>query len=72
MKDATIEARVVGRMKVIVEATTGEHEGKEGAWWGQRRVMVERIDDAVFHSVVREEEKGGHYLAEEERHGRMI
>jgi hypothetical protein len=73
MKYATIEARVVGRMKVVVEATTGEHEGKEGARWGQWRVIVERIDDAVLHSVMREEERGGHYLAEEEeRHGRTI
>jgi hypothetical protein len=28
--------------------------------------MVERIDDAVLHCVLREEERGGHCLAEEE------
>jgi hypothetical protein len=28
--------------------------------------MVERIDDAVFHYVLREEEREGHCVAEEE------
>ena len=67
---ATIEAGVVGRTKEVVEETTGEHEGKEGARWGRRSVMVERIDDTVFHCVQRDE-RGGHCLAEkEERLGR--
>ena len=66
MEYAAIEVGVVGRMKEVVEMTTGEHEGKEGARWGRRRVMVERIDDAVFHSVLKEEERGGHCVAEEE------
>lgn len=57
---------VVGRTKEVVEETTGEHEGKEGTRRGRGRVMVERIDDAVFHCVLREEERGGHCLAEEE------
>lgn len=63
-------------MKEVVEETTGEHEGKEGARRGRRRVMVERIDDAVFHCVLEEEGRGGHCKAEEEdeeeRRGRAI
>lgn len=64
MEYAAIEVGVVGRMKEVVEMTTGEHEGKERARWGRGRVMVERVDDAVFHSVLNEE--GGHCVAEEE------
>ena len=58
--------RVVGGTKEVVEETTCEHEGKEGTRRGRRRVMVERIDDAVLHCVLRKEERGGHGLAEEE------
>jgi hypothetical protein len=61
---------VVGWMDEVVEETTGEHEGKEGAWRGRRRFMVEKIDDAVFHCVLEKEERGGHCIADEERRGR--
>lgn len=64
---ATIEVGIVGRMKEVVEAATGEHEGKEGTRWGRGIIMVERKDDAVFHRVLKEEERGGHCVAEEER-----
>ena len=73
---AAIEVRVVGGTKEVVEETTGEHEGKEGARRGRWRVIVERVDDAVLHGMLREEEWEGHCVAEEEervgRTGRLI
>jgi len=57
---ATIEMRVVGRMKEVVEETASEHEGEKGARRRGRRVMVDRIDDAVFHCVLEEDEEGRH------------
>ncbi len=56
-------------MKEVVKETTCEHEGKEGARRRGRRVMVEREDDAVFHCVLEEEERGGHSVGEEEETG---
>ena len=72
----TIEVGVVGRAKEVVEEMTGEHEGKERARRGRGRVMVERIDEDIFHCVLKKEERRGHCVAEEEerrgRAGRMI
>jgi hypothetical protein len=53
---ATVEVRVVGRVKEIMKATACEHEGEKGARRRGRRVVVrERKDEDVFHCVLKEE-----------------
>jgi len=67
IEDALVETRVVVRIEEIVEAATSEHEGEEGARRGEGRVVVERMDDNVLHSVF--EEEGGEHVEKETRKG---
>jgi hypothetical protein len=67
---AAVEVGVVGRMKETVKETACEHEGKEGTRRRRRRFVVQGEDDAVFHGVLKEEERGGHVEEEETRKGK--
>jgi hypothetical protein len=51
----------------VVEATTCEHEREERARGRGGRLVVEGIDDAVFHCVLREGKHRGHTEEEEMR-----
>ena len=57
VEDAAVETGIVGRVKEVVETTTGEHERQEqarGRGWG---LVVEREDDEFFHCVLEERER---------------
>ena len=59
-KDAAIEAGVVGWTKKVIEETTCEHEGDKGARRGRGRVIVERKNHDIFHSVLKDDKRKGH------------
>ena len=63
VEDSTVEAGVVG-WAVLVESATCEHEGRGEARGREWRLVVER-DDAVFHCVLKERERGEHDLKED-------
>jgi hypothetical protein len=66
MEYTAIEVGVVGGTEEVAEEFTGEHEGKEGARRGREGVIVERIDEDVFHCVLEAVERGEHCVGEEE------